>query len=263
MIIDCVLFFEELELLELRFSILDPYVDKFMVIEASQTFQGQEKPLIFQRNAGRFTRFWDKIIHVPVRDMPDSNCTWDREHHQRNAISRGIYKSWPSDTIIMMSDTDEIPDMELWVHGPKEIPTTWSHNFYYYYVDLQIDVPITGTVATTLADFQGRLQSNGQLLRECRHDHRHVLRGGWHFSYLGGAERIQRKIRAFAHNELLSHSNTANIEHSIMERWKSGVDLFNRNLYKFRPVDDVSTLPKYLVDNRDKYPQFWLPRTAL
>lgn len=45
---DCVLLNDELDLLEFRPGELDGVVDRFVVVEAAQTFTGPVKPLHFQ-----------------------------------------------------------------------------------------------------------------------------------------------------------------------------------------------------------------------
>ena len=50
MIYDCFPFFNELDLLEIRLNILDPIVDKFVLVESTQTFNRQPKPLYYQEN---------------------------------------------------------------------------------------------------------------------------------------------------------------------------------------------------------------------
>ena len=39
-----IVFFNELELLELRLKILSPYVDYFVLVESNITFRGKNKP---------------------------------------------------------------------------------------------------------------------------------------------------------------------------------------------------------------------------
>ena len=43
MIFDCFTFFNENDLLEIRFNILKDIVNKFVIIEATKTFTGKEK----------------------------------------------------------------------------------------------------------------------------------------------------------------------------------------------------------------------------
>ncbi len=56
-------FFNELDLLELRLNILDAHVDYFVLVEATKTFSGLDKPLYYQENKERFAKWNHKIIH--------------------------------------------------------------------------------------------------------------------------------------------------------------------------------------------------------
>ena len=47
---DTFLFFNELDLLEIRLNILDDYVDYFVLCEANQTFSGKDKKLYYKEN---------------------------------------------------------------------------------------------------------------------------------------------------------------------------------------------------------------------
>ena len=54
MLIDSFLFFQELDLLEIRLEYLYPYVDKFLIVESCQTFKGEHKEYNFEKNKKRF-----------------------------------------------------------------------------------------------------------------------------------------------------------------------------------------------------------------
>ena len=62
MVIDCVPFFNELDILKLRLEILNPIVDKFVIEEARYTFSGQPKELCFEKNKDMFSSFFTKSI---------------------------------------------------------------------------------------------------------------------------------------------------------------------------------------------------------
>jgi len=62
MIYDCFIFFDELDLLEIRLNELDLYVGQFVLVETDETYQGAEKPLYYQENRKRFEKFVHKII---------------------------------------------------------------------------------------------------------------------------------------------------------------------------------------------------------
>ena len=72
-IFDSFRFFNELDLLEMRFNILYDLVDHFVITECPYTIMGDEKPLIIiGRIRKRFDKFNDKVIHDVMEDIPDN-----------------------------------------------------------------------------------------------------------------------------------------------------------------------------------------------
>ena len=67
-IIDCFLFFNELDLLKLRLIETYDIVDYFILVESSVTFSGIKKDFIFEQNKDMFKLYLDKIIHIQVHD---------------------------------------------------------------------------------------------------------------------------------------------------------------------------------------------------
>ena len=67
-IYDCFMFFDEEMLLNLRLNILNKYVDKFIISEATYKHNGEPKKLLFDIN--KFSKFKDKIIYLVVDDQP-------------------------------------------------------------------------------------------------------------------------------------------------------------------------------------------------
>ena len=67
-IYDCFMFFDEEMLLDLRLNILDKYVDKFVITEATYTHNGEPKKLNF--NINKFSKFKDKIEYIVVEEQP-------------------------------------------------------------------------------------------------------------------------------------------------------------------------------------------------
>src|SRR5690606_31694500 len=77
-----------------------------------------------------------------------------------------------------------------------------------------------------------------------------VENGVWHFSYLGGVERIIKKLEAFAHNEYNKpeYKNPEKIKEMIYK----GEDIFGRDFkYTFIKLDD--SFPKYIIENKEKF----------
>jgi beta-1,4-mannosyl-glycoprotein beta-1,4-N-acetylglucosaminyltransferase len=112
MVYDTFIFFNELELLELRLNELSDVVDRFILVEATRTFTNKPKPLYYAENKHLFSKFNHKITHIIVEDLPESDNPWILERFQRNCISRG-FNNMSDDDIIMISDTDEIPRAEI------------------------------------------------------------------------------------------------------------------------------------------------------
>lgn len=121
-IIDAFIFYNELDLLYYRLSVLYAHVDKFVLVEATLTFAGNPKPLYYSENKDRFSQFADKIIHVVVDDLKPNavyipgngydDDVWENEFYQRNCIDRGIKQlDLMDEDLIMISDLDEIPNM--------------------------------------------------------------------------------------------------------------------------------------------------------
>ena len=117
-IYDCFIFSNELDLLEIRLRILNPYVDYFVIVEADKTHRGKRKPLYFQKNKKRFKKWGDKIIHIVVKDMPKVGMSygknwkinsilkggpWKLESYQKKQIIRGL-KNCNKEDIIMDYD---------------------------------------------------------------------------------------------------------------------------------------------------------------
>jgi len=76
-----------------------------------------------------------------------------------------------------------------------------------------------------------------------------IENGGWHFTYLGGEERIKQKIESFSHQEY----NNPNVKNNISNSLNQNTDIFGRNK-QFKVFDlTEENFPKYIVENKDKY----------
>lgn len=93
---------------------LDPVVDVFVLAEATSTFSGKPKALVFQEHKHRFEPYLSKIRHVIIEDTPSEGTTWDREIFQRNALMGAFTGvdavALQTHDLIIGSDVDEVPD---------------------------------------------------------------------------------------------------------------------------------------------------------
>ena len=67
-IYDCFMYFDEDLLLDLRLNVLNSYVSKFVITEATYTHNGASKKLKFDIN--NFRKFKDKIKYIVVDTQP-------------------------------------------------------------------------------------------------------------------------------------------------------------------------------------------------
>ena len=88
-IYDCITYFDESTLFDLRLNILDKYVDKFVITEATYMHSGRPKKLVFDIN--KFSKFKDKIIYNVV-DKEPSNIEKIYEEDNDEKFARALGK---------------------------------------------------------------------------------------------------------------------------------------------------------------------------
>lgn len=253
---DCCILSTELDMLDLRLKELQDVVDYHVVVEASHTFTGVEKPMHFWQHRERFKDFMHKIVYVTVFDMPTFQNRWEAEYFQRNAIGRGLISTEPAD-LVLISDADEIPKPQA-VRWLKQQGRGMLHLKTYYYNLCSVSRQyLLGTVAMT---FRDGLQP--QDLRNARHNSAFPMpvynEGAWHFSFFGGVEAIVRKIHTFAHGEYDTpdYTNTDR----VAERVVGGIDPFDRAEYPLTFEAINPSLPETVLHNLEFY-RSWIPQT--
>jgi beta-1,4-mannosyl-glycoprotein beta-1,4-N-acetylglucosaminyltransferase len=245
-IIDCFIFYNELDMLEFRLEELNDVVDRFVIVESTKTFVGKEKPLFFNENLQRFEKYLPKITHIIEQNLTDKN-PWVNETTQRNAIDKGIKSLNLNDNdIIMITDVDEIPDTEtlekLKEKGSLQKLMTLRQEMYYYNLNCKFNgvwhFPkiLNYNTYKFLESPQQIRMSPGEI----------IFNGGWHFSYFGDSKFIKNKIQNFSHQEY-NNDEFVNDEH-IENVIKEGKDLFkreNQNItYTMVYPEENSYLPK-------------------
>ena len=259
-IIDCFIFYNELDLLTYRLNLLDNVVDYFVIVESTHTFVGKEKQLFFNDNKHLFEKFNAKIIHIIVDDFPnkypnlgtDTNKVWENEYFQRDAISRGIncIKDLEDTDMIIISDLDEIPDPNK-VYKIKSGEILIDINCLQmdlYYYNLNTKFPGKWSICKVLTFKKYKeLNLSCSVIRNITCPI--ILNGGWHLSYFGDKHFVQNKIQNFSHQEYNSINFTE--LSSIEERINNSKDLYGREDIKFEKIrieDNIYLPPEY-----DKY----------
>jgi len=135
-IYDCFQFFDEEHILDLRLNILNEFVDFFVMVESTTDHQGNSKKLNF--DSKKFKEFNNKIIYIVVDDTaeaikkPHIGGESLVEQYQRNSLTRGL-KNCHDDDLIILSDVDEIPDLnKLNMFDKKRKYAVFSQRMFNY-----------------------------------------------------------------------------------------------------------------------------------
>ena len=109
-IFDCITFFNENFIANLRFEILNEIVDYFVICESKYDHQGRKKNLNFQLKNQNFK---DKIIYIVLdKSFPENGDSWRNQALQREFILEKL-NYIDSEDCIMFSDPDEIPNPKI------------------------------------------------------------------------------------------------------------------------------------------------------
>jgi len=231
MLIDTFMFYNELDILELRLEILDPYVDHFVIVEAEVNHIGGPKKLFFQENKERYDKWSSKIIHVIVtaEEAPKDENPWSREKYQRECITRGL-DSIPNSATVMISDIDEIPNMEVIQKLSNPVTSVHMWMFEYSLDYLFTGEPWFGTVITN-CELVKRVGPN--YFRDNRWKFPVIQYAGWHLSSFGTPEHVWNKMQTFAHAKDGHHSSQTP---ETFEKWiQDGVHTDGKTTLVRRP----------------------------
>ncbi len=288
---DCFPFYNEFELLELRLKALWDVVDYFVLVEADKTHTNKPKPYYFWERQDEFKEFFPKIRHLPVEmTMPYAGVgDWSIENAQRDAIAYGLDDAEPDD-LIFISDADEIvaPDLfqrirddEVTLTVPKIglkfadktaycaakllVPASqyldfgaivMNQAFHYYYFDWVSDTPWQGTILTKRKNLTTPQDLRNQIKFLPRADN-----GGYHFSYMGGVDRVIEKMTSIVEgNFFVERSGGKCIDRAYIEKsMAQGTDIYGRQDVgesQFLSFDAHNIKLPHLDEFLSKYPHF-------
>ncbi len=292
-IYDACIYYDEDILLDLRFNILDRYIDKFIVVESLFTHSGEKKRQNFKIE--NFSKFKHKIEYILLKENPKNiyeikendkkklSKTIDnantREIYQRNAIERGFNQIHENDWVII-SDVDEIPNLEkLNLNKVNNKIILFNQIFCCYKFNL---------FSKTINWYGSRMikkkhLKNPQWLRDIKSKRYSIFRadilfsnkkyrdiffvdnGGWHFSYLKDAKGVEDKLKSIRHHVdyELNPVSTEKLENMIKDKklvYNYNLDQRAENKFSDNEILeklDFNKLPKFLIENKNKYSK-WL-----
>ncbi len=286
------MFFDEEMMLDLRLNILDKYVDKFVITEATYMHSGRPKKLLFDIN--KFSKFKNKIIYNVIDKEPFdietiyekdndekdtrgqklANNSNKREHLQREVAQESLRDADPED-IIFINDIDEIPNLKGINFNTinKKLIFFKQKMFFYKFNLLHEELIWTGSRACrkknlispqNLRDTKDKIYPIWRLdilFSKLKYNSIHyVNNGGWHFSNIKSPEDIEKKFLNFLHHQDFEYSelNLSDIKKMIENRKVLYDHSTDQRDYKWTGSKtlkkvDLSLLPDYIRENYKKY----------
>jgi beta-1,4-mannosyl-glycoprotein beta-1,4-N-acetylglucosaminyltransferase len=289
-IFDTFLFGFELDLLEIRLNLLDPYVDYFVFSESTTTLSGVEKELYYKNNKDRFEKFNHKIIYNEIPDPTSEQLnqisqqyniaehpSYQRDVYQKNSIKSVLDQYCTDEDIVLWSDLDEVPNPEVL----KDLSSFYDPNCVYNFAQDNFQgclnwFETTGTILSQTPDFEygaekprwiGTKMCSFSILKKYtltdirrplnQENNLRIYPGGWHWSSVGSPEkgtlydRIMRKIKTSPHVDL----NNPELIASLPQRLAEGRSPLGQDNASYSTIEltEENNFPKYLVDNIEQY----------
>ena len=160
-IFDCTTFYSEHLMMDIRFHVLNDFVEKFIVCESRYSHSGKKKELNFDIN--NYPKFKDKISYIVIDEEPpniigDKNGLAEPFEKRSDSLKRinlsydYMIKSLSDvneNDLIILSDNDEIPNLnsKQFKNSKRDI-LIFKQLFFYYKFNLQYDlIPWFGSKA--------------------------------------------------------------------------------------------------------------------
>lgn len=262
-IIDCITFFDNNFMFNLRYNILEEYVDYFVICESLYDHRGEpkKKNFLFEKE------FDKKKIKYFLLDepFPKKNNRWKNQAMQREYLLKCLSFASEED-YVFFSDPDEIIRPEIL----KDFKLNKKYgiffqDFFNYKINLynKFESPWEGTRVAKKKNLKSidymrqKVRSknlNYSFLRIDKEKSIEVFKdGGWHFNNIMSPREISLKLKTFAHSEF-SSDKFSSIE-NIKEKIKNKIDLFDRG-HIYEAIKLNEKFPKYILQNLDKFNEF-------
>jgi len=262
-IIDCITFFDNNFMFELRYNVLKNYVDYFVVCESKFDHRGNPKKVNFiRKDEYDFT----KIKYFLLEEaFPKNTNIWENQAIQREFLLESTNFAEPED-YIFFSDPDEIPNPEILINFElKKKYGIFMQKCFNYKFNLfnSYESPWEGPRVSKKKNLKSinfmrqKIKSknlNYNFLRIDKEKNIQIFNdGGWHFNNILDPQEISLKLKTFAHSEFSSEEfSSPNV---IKEKIEKKIDLFNRG-HNYKKIEINETFPKYFLNNLEKYKKF-------
>ncbi len=259
-LVDCITFFDNNFMFELRYNILKKYIDYFIICESKYNHKGIEKKknFIWKKDFDK-----NKIKYFFVdKPFPKNNDPWKNQAIQRELLLK-CTDFLDEEDYIFFSDPDEIPDPNFLINFKLKkkygIFLQKCFNFKFNLFN-PYESPWEGTRVAKKKNLKSidfmrqKIKSKNLKYNFFRFDKEKsielIYNAGWHFNNILSPSEISTKLKTFAHTEF-SSDHFAN-EETIKFKIENQTDLFERG-HKYIKVNLDNSFPDYIIKNMDKF----------
>ena len=262
-LIDCITFFNENMMFDLRYNILKDQIDYFVICESKYDHKGNKKKLNFnfQNNFDK-----SKIKYFILEDsFPEKTNEWQKQAIQREFILKNL-NFVDNEDYIFFSDPDEIPNPKNLKNFKldKKYGIFLQKSFCYKFnIFNQFETPWEGTRVSKKKNLKSvdymrqRIKSKNLKYPFFRIDKEKSIEifkdAGWHFNNILSAEKISIKLKTFAHKEFAE--DNFSLPDVIQSKINKRVDLFNRG-HQYELIEIDNSYPEYLLKNLNNFKDF-------
>jgi beta-1,4-mannosyl-glycoprotein beta-1,4-N-acetylglucosaminyltransferase len=191
----------ELGLLKIKLHEMAPWVDRFVIVESAATFTGQPKPLAFPGDRAELGEFLDKITYLPIESFPEHvSSPWAREFYQRDQAVKGLRGLCGPDDIVLLTDVDELVARRTLDRFDGEMAFLFTLTCRYFLNHAALDQrPNSSIWRAAYLERWGPSFARHMLATQSWAAR--IPDGGWHFTSVGDARVIARKLASYSHEE--------------------------------------------------------------
>ena len=262
-IFDCITFFDNNFMFNLRYNILKDYVDYFIVCESKFDHRGNQKKLNFIKDQEYdFTKIKYFVLDKP---FPKHTNIWENQAIQREFLLNCANIA-QSEDYIFFSDPDEIPRPEILIDFElKKKYGIFMQKCFNYKFNLfnNYESPWEGTRVSKKKNLKSidfmrqKIKSKNLNYKFFRYDKERSIQifedAGWHFNNILTPEEISLKLKTFAHSEFSGDQFSST--DVIKEKIEKKIDLFNRG-HQYKSIEINKEFPRYILENMQKYKKF-------
>lgn len=250
MTVDVCTYLNERDLWDIHYNVLKPYVDQFIVVEATRTFSGKPHILEFPHET------YPDVKYFVVDDWNDENLWemaqlspntqgadhWKTEFYIKESIKKALTHLKDND-IVFIGDVDEIWNPFFFDRmDADQLPLKLKMKVYTYWLNNR-----------SSEEFWGPLVSSYQYVKKQCLNHlrtnavKSSLEMGWHFTSMGGTEKVKEKLTdSYTHETYASPIILGNLGYNIARN----KDFLGRD---FTYSLDEADWPSFLKETRDNY----------